>query len=70
MKRLAILVTLAMMMAVWAGCVPGDGVAITKTERAERHHRVREMDRRMLNDDLDLFGLYDRPSRFTEWKVE
>jgi hypothetical protein len=70
MKRLVILAILATMMAVWAGCAAGDGVAITSTERAERHRRVRELDRRMLNDDWDLLWLNDRPTRFTEWKVE
>jgi hypothetical protein len=70
MKRLVILVTLATMLALWAGCVAGDGVAITKTERAERHRRVRDLDCRMFNDDCDLFWLNDRPSRLTEWKVE
>ena len=70
MKRLVILTTLAMMTAVWSGCAAGDGVAITKTEREERHRRVREMDKRMLNDDWDLLWLNDRPTRLTEWKVE
>ena len=51
------------------GC-GGDGMAITRSERAERHRRIREIDRKQLNDDIDLILLQDRPGRLSEWQVE
>jgi hypothetical protein len=50
-----------------AGC--GDGVALTRRERAERHKRILENDLQQFNDDWDLFWLNDRPSYMTPYRV-
>lgn len=68
MKRVFLLLAVTCILASLAGC--GDGVAVTRSERQERHRRILDADLRQLNDDWDVLWLNDRPSRLTEWKVE
>lgn len=49
------------------GC--GDGVAMTRAERQQSYKRGLERDMQMLNDDIDLFLLNDRPSRLSRFRV-
>ncbi len=49
------------------GC--GDGVAITRRERAERHKKILDLDAREFNDDWDLLWLNDRPNYLTPYRV-
>lgn len=68
MMRWAILVALLVSFLASAGC--GDGVALTRRERAQQHRRIYEMDMKQLNDDWDSFWLMDRPSRLSWTRVE
>ena len=68
MKRLVLLSTLLAMMTLATGC--GDGVAITRRERQERHKRILESDWKQINDDWDAFWLNDREGRLTWFQVE
>lgn len=51
-----------------SGC--GDGVAIDRRERAERHKRVLDLDMKSLNDDWDLIWLNDRPTYLTPYRIK
>lgn len=67
MQRWILMITLATMAGLAAGC--GDGMAKTRRERAEEYRHVVESDMKQLNDDLDSFWLMDRPSRLSWWRV-
>jgi len=68
MKRLVLLSALLAMMILATGC--GDGIAITRNERRERHKRILENDWKQINDDWDAFWLNDREGRLTWHRVE
>lgn len=67
MIRWAVLLGICAATFMVAGC--GDGVALTRRERAERHKRILENDLQQFNDDWDLFWLNDRPSYMTPYRV-
>jgi hypothetical protein len=66
MKRWIILAALLASFLLQSGC--GDGVAYTRRERQHRWAEFFEDDMEMLNSDIDLFMLNDRPSRLSRWK--
>lgn len=68
MKRLVLLSALLVSLILTSGC--GDGVAITRRERQERHKRILESDFKQLNDDWDAFWLNDQEGRLTWARVE
>jgi len=68
MKRLVLLSTLLAMMILATGC--GDGMAITRRERQERHKRIFESDMKQIVDDWDSFWLNDREGRLSWARVE
>ena len=68
MKRLVLLSALLVAMILATGC--GEGVAITRRERQERHKRILENDWKQINDDWDAFWLNDREGRLSWWRVE
>jgi hypothetical protein len=68
MKRLVLLSVLLVAMILATGC--GEGIAITRRERQERHKRILENDWKQINDDWDSFWLNDREGRLTWSRVE
>jgi hypothetical protein len=70
MRRYVFALLLVIVGVLPIGCACGDGVAYSARERAEIHHRVHEMDCRMLNDDLDYLFLEEQPSRLSRWPIE
>lgn len=67
MKRFLLLTIGGLLLTLQPGC--GDGVAYTRQERAQHYKEQAELDSRMLNDDVDLFMLTDRPSRLSRFRV-
>jgi hypothetical protein len=76
MKRLILLLML-LVGAFAAGCEEeralspsgGRGLADTQAERHRRIETILDMDARMLQDDVDMFWLFDRNLRLTQWHV-
>jgi len=68
MKRLLLLSGLLVSMILATGC--GEGVAISRRERMERHKRILENDWKQINDDWDSFWLNDREGRLSWCRVE
>ena len=58
---------LATMLALPTGC--GEGMAITRRERQEQHHRIFENDMKQISDDLDLIMLNDDVGRMSKWRI-
>lgn len=69
MRRCVMALLLLVTVVLPIGC-SGDGVAYTRRERQERNRRIREIDQRQLNDDLDLLLLQDQPTRLSRWAIE
>lgn len=61
-----ILFVLIAMFAI-TGC--GEGMAVSRRERQERHARIMEADLRQFNDDWDLLWLNDDLSHRTPWRT-
>jgi len=68
MKRLVLLSVLLVAMILATGC--GDGVAVTRRERQERHKRIFESDMKQIVDDWDAFWLNDREGRLSWHRLE
>jgi hypothetical protein len=68
MKRFVLLSALAALVLASIGC--GDGMAITRRERQERHRLILENDMKQINDDWDSIWLMDRPTRLSYSRTE
>ncbi len=69
MRRFVFALLLVAVGILPVGCT-SDGVAYTGRERHQIHQRVREMDARQLNDDLDYLFLQEEPTRLSRWPIE
>ncbi|HOA73318.1 MAG TPA: hypothetical protein PL151_11625 [Phycisphaerae bacterium] len=67
MIRWAILFVVVASTFALTGC--GDGMAITRRERAERHRQVLDIDARQFNDDWDLLWLNEDTSSLSPWRT-
>ena len=67
MMRRFMLATVIASALLASGC--GDGMAIDRRARAERHRRIVDIDMRQFNDDWDTLWLMDEPSRLSPWRV-
>jgi len=67
MIRWATLILVLAATFVLTGC--GEGMAITRRERQERHARIFEYDMKQLNDDWDLLWLNEDVTQLSPWRT-
>ncbi len=68
MKHFLLLTIGGLLIALQPGCTT-DGVAYDGNQRMQNFKEQAEMDARMLNDDIDLLLLNERPSRLSRFRV-
>lgn len=67
MTRWAIILVVLAATFTIAGC--GEGMAISRRERMERHARVLEGDARQFNDDWDTLWLNDDIGHLSQYRT-
>jgi len=55
------------MLTLPTGC--GEGMAISRRERQERHRVIFENDMKQVSDDWDHFWLLDDVGRMSKWRI-
>ncbi len=64
-KRMIVCLVLSVVVLV-GGC---QTMVNDKQQEIRRYSRISELNRRMMNEDLDAIFLLDRPSSLTPWHV-